>query len=312
MNENNEFSATDMATAAADGFRAGQEAVRDEAANNASGTVERDVMLDILRDALADQSLPDLNAAVSAIFKLRTAPPAAAVVMPAYRHQSEDLDSVFVEGYNDALDEIARLNPAPDHSERPLGMVPADHVEQPRAMVVPEGWLIEIGFSVLDKPFRFVDSKSHTPTITVILPACEVDDSAAWELRDEVAARIGAMLAAAPTPEPASPQTSAARDVLAERRRQVEAEGWTPEHDDEHVCDEIAALACFYAMPPAARDWDASSTGHGRILAEAILPEYWVAQVGDRRRELVKAGDLVIAEIERLDRAEQPAEGQGQ
>lgn len=46
----------------------------------------------------------------------------------------------------------------------------------------------------------------------------------------------------------------AARDVLDERRRQTEAEGYTPKHDDEHVNDEIAALACFYAMPPGARD----------------------------------------------------------
>ncbi|ELK4834900.1 hypothetical protein NEA19_21245 [Pseudomonas aeruginosa] len=92
-------------------------------------------------------------------------------------------------------------------------------------------------------------------------------------------------------------------DVQAERRRQIEAEGWTPEHDDEHACDEIAAFACFYAMPPAARDWDASSTGYGDTLGEAILPEGWEPKTGDRRRELVKACALGLAEIERLDRA---------
>ncbi|EPO9974865.1 TPA: DNA cytosine methyltransferase [Pseudomonas aeruginosa] len=92
-------------------------------------------------------------------------------------------------------------------------------------------------------------------------------------------------------------------DVQAERRRQVEAEGWTPEHDDEHACDEIAAFACFYAMPPAARDWDASSTGYGDTLGEAILPEGWEPKTGDRRRDLVKACALALAEIERLDRA---------
>lgn len=92
-------------------------------------------------------------------------------------------------------------------------------------------------------------------------------------------------------------------DVQAERRRQVEAEGWTPEHDDEHACDEIAAFACFYAMPPAARDWDTSSTGYGDTLGEAILPEGWEPKTGDRRRELVKAAALILAEIERLDRA---------
>ncbi len=92
-------------------------------------------------------------------------------------------------------------------------------------------------------------------------------------------------------------------DVQAERLRQVEAEGWTPEHDDEHACDEIAAFACFYAMPPAARDWDASSTGYGDTLGEAILPEGWEPKTGDRRRDLVKACALALAEIERLDRA---------
>ncbi|MFU3349857.1 hypothetical protein ACM7LD_35295, partial [Pseudomonas aeruginosa] len=86
-------------------------------------------------------------------------------------------------------------------------------------------------------------------------------------------------------------------DVQAERRRQVEAEGWTPEHDDEHACDEIAAFACFYAMPPAARDWDTSSTGYGDTLGEAILPEGWEPKTGDRRREMVKACALTLAEI---------------
>ncbi len=124
----------------------------------------------------------------------------------------------------------------------------------------------------------------------------------AWrrEVHDR-ASSILALLAAAPGME--VPQ--AWLDVQAERRRQVEAEGWTPEHDDEHACDEIAAFACFYAMPPAARDWDTSSTGYGDTLGEAILPEGWEPKTGDRRREMVKACALTLAEIERLDRARQ-------
>ncbi|WP_218567627.1 hypothetical protein [Pseudomonas sp. AOB-7] len=102
-------------------------------------------------------------------------------------------------------------------------------------------------------------------------------------------------------------QSAAARDVLAERQRQITAEGWTPEHDDEHCCDEIAALACYYAMPPAARLWSAESTGYGDTLEEAILPEGWTVKHWDgsengRRRELIKAGALILAEIERIDR----------
>jgi hypothetical protein len=104
---------------------------------------------------------------------------------------------------------------------------------------------------------------------------------------------------------------AAARDVLAERRRQVDVEGWTAEHDDSHVNDEIAALACFYAMPPGAREWTTKETGYGDTLGEAIRPEGWAGKVGDRRRELVKAAALAIAEIERLDREAARSEGDG-
>ncbi|HFF2105789.1 TPA: hypothetical protein ACGBGH_004792 [Pseudomonas aeruginosa] len=113
------------------------------------------------------------------------------------------------------------------------------------------------------------------------------------------------VLAAAPGKE--VPQ--AWLDVQAERRRQITAEGWTPEHDDGHACDEIAAFACYYAMPPAVREWDASSTGYGDTLGEAVLPEGWEPKTGDRRRDLIKACALALAEIERLDRAAPGKEG---
>lgn len=105
-------------------------------------------------------------------------------------------------------------------------------------------------------------------------------------------------------PAPAEERLSdAARDVLAERRRQQTTEGYDPAHDDEHVNDEIAAMAAFYAMPPGAREWDASGTGYGKQLGDAMRPEDWDGKTGDRRRELVKAGALVLAELERIDRA---------
>ncbi len=92
----------------------------------------------------------------------------------------------------------------------------------------------------------------------------------------------------------AVPLTDAARDVLAERHRQVEAEGWTPEHDDEHDAGEMALAAACYAAgdndcrsePPSIWPWDSA---------------WW--KPSDRRRMLVKAGALILAEIERRDRA---------
>src|SRR5690606_333611 len=40
-------------------------------------------------------------------------------------------------------------------------------------------------------------------------------------------------------------RAGAARDVLAERRRQIEAEGWTPGHDDKHAEGLACAAACY-------------------------------------------------------------------
>ena len=134
----------------------------------------------------------------------------------------------------------------------------------------------------------------------------ELHDAAADE-RDALRARLAEIEAQAVPDE-----TRAGRDVLAERRRQVSAKGYDHQHDDAHVCDEIAAAACFYAMPPGAREWDTSSTGYGDTLGDAIVPDGWVLSAGSRRRDLVKAGALILAEIERMDRAaraEEPEPG---
>jgi hypothetical protein len=85
--------------------------------------------------------------------------------------------------------------------------------------------------------------------------------------------------------------------IAAERRRQIEAEGWTPEHDDEHGDGELAAAAACYAGPA----WS--------LLREHEPPLMWPWdekwwKPGDRIRELTKAGALIAAEIDRLLRQE--------
>lgn len=100
----------------------------------------------------------------------------------------------------------------------------------------------------------------------------------------------------------AAPQhaaTQAARDVLAERRRQVEAEGWTPEHDDQHDAGELAVAAGCYAI------WaGGTSDVIGRFSWKNFFPWDWKWwKPSGSRRNLVKAGALILAEVERLDRA---------
>jgi len=129
----------------------------------------------------------------------------------------------------------------------------------------------------------------------------------------------GAALAAAPKPEAqdTDPDTGpkpgdvlawgsqAVLDVAAERRRQIEAEGWTPEHDDEHVAGEMALAASCYAEegpPPYEAGWQTIPTRW------PWSPDWWKPQ--GYRRNLVKAGALILAEIERLDRAAPKPEGE--
>ncbi|MER0630448.1 hypothetical protein AAA552_11045 [Pseudomonas aeruginosa] len=89
-------------------------------------------------------------------------------------------------------------------------------------------------------------------------------------------------------------------DVQAERRRQVEAEGWTPEHDDAHSHGQMARAAACYALAGSS----APSDGTAALLVSLAWPwdEQWWKPTS-ARRDLVKACALGLAEIERLDRA---------
>lgn len=100
--------------------------------------------------------------------------------------------------------------------------------------------------------------------------------------------------------------TAAAADVLAERQRQVTAEGWSPKHDDQYKNTELAFAASCYAFHSAAASWDLEDDGipydsHPIPKQWPWDPSWW--RPTDARRDLVKAGALILAEIERLDRA---------
>ncbi len=100
--------------------------------------------------------------------------------------------------------------------------------------------------------------------------------------------------------------TKAAQDVLAERERHVSVEGWQHEHDDLHDGGALAdAAACYAATEPAfcALPFQGVGTQQYRWLWPWDAA-WW--KPTSRRRNLVKAGALILAEIERLDRQEKP------
>lgn len=110
--------------------------------------------------------------------------------------------------------------------------------------------------------------------------------------------------------------SDALRDVAAERRRQISAEGWTPDHDDEHADGDLAMAAACYALPEIHREVfprkDARNVGRSAdepivVYDDVLCPMLWPWHGAgwkpkDRRGDLVKAGALILAEIERLDR----------
>lgn len=90
-------------------------------------------------------------------------------------------------------------------------------------------------------------------------------------------------------------------EIVAERRRQVEQEGWSQAHDDEHDAGEMAAAAAAYALNASCVLYPANGTP-----LEAA-PAFWMWDLKwwkpkDPRRDLVRAGALIVAELEKLDR----------
>ena len=103
--------------------------------------------------------------------------------------------------------------------------------------------------------------------------------------------------------------------IAAERQRQIDQEGWTPEHDEQHKHGELAMAAALYASPsPVFARIDRQDGG---VLFEDPWPWWYTnscAQRGgptkawDKRathprlRQLEIAGALIAAEIDRLQR----------
>lgn len=97
--------------------------------------------------------------------------------------------------------------------------------------------------------------------------------------------------------------------IAAERVRQVNVKGWTPEHDDSHTDGALAKAAAAYALNASS---DANHAAGVRLAELKIAPTAWPWcstwwKPRHRRRDLVKAGALIVAELERLNRAEERA-----
>lgn len=90
--------------------------------------------------------------------------------------------------------------------------------------------------------------------------------------------------------------------IADERLRQTSQEGWTPEHDDKHRGKQLAKGAesylCAWTFP------DKSATRDEPVRPAWSWPwsMKWWKPSNDPIRNLVKAGALIAAEIDRLQR----------
>ena len=88
-------------------------------------------------------------------------------------------------------------------------------------------------------------------------------------------------------------------EIAAERRRQKEVEGWSLEHDDKHVDGEMsAAAACYMLHSVRSGGWfDRYISTIWPWAKDWFKPKGW-------KRDLVRAGALLVAEYERRQRVE--------
>ena len=94
--------------------------------------------------------------------------------------------------------------------------------------------------------------------------------------------------------------------IAEERERQINVEGWNADHDDIGNNDEQLAMAAVtYAIPSDYREYE--------LQVKNTWPwdiSWWKPTPNDRIRELAKAGALIAAEIDRLQRLQQGGNGE--
>lgn len=105
--------------------------------------------------------------------------------------------------------------------------------------------------------------------------------------------------------------------ITAERERQLSQEGFTEEHDKQYRRGDLAAAGAAYALDAVSRYGDYPDKLKTVLsgAARASCPLNWMGPSGqwwkptpeDDIRQLVKAGALIAAEIDKLQRERREA-----
>ena len=105
--------------------------------------------------------------------------------------------------------------------------------------------------------------------------------------------------------------------IAEERARQMSEENWNSLHDDQHKNRELAAAALSYLKHYVARAWTFKNelgmpgiTDGEETYRSEEMPDSWPWEEGDWKpknpmRDIVRAGALIAAEIDRLQRIQE-------
>lgn len=104
-----------------------------------------------------------------------------------------------------------------------------------------------------------------------------------------------------------TPEGFVFNDVFAERKRQIDKEHYSHEHDDEYDQNELIRAASSYLSHVIGRGWVFKETCPETYQDEEA-PDLWPWDLDfwkpkNPRRDLVRAAALIIAEIEKIDRS---------
>lgn len=174
-----------------------------------------------------------------------------------------------------------------------------DELAKLEAAATPGPW---VGFTDGGKPLAMMPAGRDGDICEFSKPPSDADFYFVLTFRNAAKSLIERVRAA-------EERTTAATDVLAERKRQIEVEGWEAEHDDAHTGSELAFAAAAYCDHAARKLGDKSYRQSMPSLrwpwtefsSRTEFPLWWKPTTP--RRDLVKAAALILAEIERLDRA---------
>lgn len=94
--------------------------------------------------------------------------------------------------------------------------------------------------------------------------------------------------------------------IAAERQRQITKEKWSADHDDEHQWWELCRAAATYCINTVEQSIDFNPTQRHVLAAAANVLWAWESQwhkpSKSAMKNLVRAGALIAAEIDRLQR----------